>query len=205
MSSEEQMSGKPQFDEGAVIAAAVQVFWRQGYAAASISDLTEATGLSRSSLYQRFGDKDGLFREALAAYLERVLRRMEAAQGETARARLDALLRAFLPSPSAPQRPNGCLISRGCAELAELSPEGRIAALTAAAREHEVFTRLLREAKAKGELAEDADVEAMSWHYLGVLQAVLNFPQAGADSDAIGRMIDVAMAAWPDPLVGAAR
>ena len=61
--------------------------------------------------------------------------------------------------------------------------------------------RLLREAKAKGELAEDADVEAMSWHYFGVLQAVLNFPQAGADSDAIGRMIDVAMAAWPDPLV----
>ena len=61
------MSGKPQFDEAAVIDAALIVFWRQGYAAASISDLTEATGLSRSSIYQRFGDKDGLFREALAA------------------------------------------------------------------------------------------------------------------------------------------
>ena len=45
------MSGKPQFDEVSVIAAAVEVFWRKGYAAAAISDLTEATGLSRSSLY----------------------------------------------------------------------------------------------------------------------------------------------------------
>ena len=61
------MTGKPKFDEAAVIAAAAGVFWRHGYTAASVNDLTEATGLSRSSLYQRFGDKDGLFREALAA------------------------------------------------------------------------------------------------------------------------------------------
>ena len=61
------MSGKPQFDEAAVIAAAIEVFWRNGYAAAAVSDLTEATGLSRSSLYQRFHDKDGLFQEALEA------------------------------------------------------------------------------------------------------------------------------------------
>src|ERR1700691_5288276 len=59
MSSEELMSGKPQFDETAVIAAATEVFRRHGYAAAAVSDLTEATGLSRSSLYQRFHDKDG--------------------------------------------------------------------------------------------------------------------------------------------------
>ena len=55
------MSGKPQFDEASVIAVAIGVFRRHGYAAAAISDLTEATGLSRSSLYQRFHDKDGLF------------------------------------------------------------------------------------------------------------------------------------------------
>jgi AcrR family transcriptional regulator len=204
MSSEVRLAGKPQFDDSAVIAAAVQVFWRHGYAAASISDLTEATGLSRSSLYQRFGDKDGLFQEALAAYLARVLRRMEAAEGETARARLEALLRGFVANSSA-GRPAGCLIARSCAELADLSPEGGRAASTAAAREREVLARLLQEAKANGELTEDADVEAMSWHYLGVVQAVLNFPPAGADPDAISRMIDVAMAAWPDSLVGGVR
>ena len=40
---------------------------------------------------------------------------------------------------------------------------------------------LLREGVAAGELAEDTDIDVMAWHYLGVLQAVLNFPQAGAD------------------------
>ena len=188
------MSGKPQFDEVAVIAAAIGVFRRHGYAAAAISDLTEATGLSRSSLYQRFHDKDGLFQEALAAYTERVLRRMNAATADTVRGRLEALLCAFLPDGSA--RPV-CLIARSCADIPELSAAGQAATLAGAGQQREVLAGLLREAVAAGELAEDADINAMAWHYLGVLQAVLNFSQAGADRGMLDRMIDVAMLAWP--------
>ena len=193
------MSGKPQFDDVAVIAAAVEVFWRKGYSAAAISDLTEATGLSRSSLYQRFHDKDGLFREALAAYTQRVLRRMNSAKADTARARLEALLRAFLPNGS--RRPAGCLIARSCAEVSTLSAAGKAAALAGATHQREILAGLLRGGVAAGELAEDADIDAMAWYYLGVLQAVLNFPQAGADSSMLDRMIDVAMSVWPSTLL----
>ena len=189
------MSGKPQFDDVAVIAAAVEVFWRKGYAAAAISDLTEATGLSRSSLYQRFRDKDGLFREALAAYTQRVLRRMNSAKADTARARLEALLRAFLPNGS--RRPAGCLIARSCAEVSTLSAGGKAAALAGAAHQREFLAAILHDGVAAGELAEDADIGAMAWYYLGVLHAVLNFPQAGADGGALDRMIDIAMSVWP--------
>jgi TetR/AcrR family transcriptional regulator, copper-responsive repressor len=195
MSSEEFMSGKPQFDEASVIAAAIGVFRRHGYAAAAISDLTEATGLSRSSLYQRFHDKDGLFQEALAAYTQRVVRRMKSAKADTARGRLEALLRAFLPDGSS--RTAGCLIARSCADLQELSAKSKAATLAGAAHQREILADLLREGMAAGELAEDADIDAMAWHYLGVLQAVLNFAQAGADPGMLDRMIDVAMSAWP--------
>ena len=106
------MSGKPQYDEPAVIAAALEVFWRHGYAATSINELTAATGLSRSSLYQRFQDKDGLFMEALAAYTERLLQRMEDVQAETGRARVEALLREFVPRDGKGRRPAGCLLAR---------------------------------------------------------------------------------------------
>jgi len=54
---------------------------------------------------------------------------------------------------------------------------------------------------AAGELAEDADIDAMAWYYLGVLQAVLNFPQAGGDPSMLDRMIDVAMSVWPSTLL----
>jgi AcrR family transcriptional regulator len=190
------MSGKPQFDEGAVIAAAVRVFWRHGYAAASIADLAEATGLSRSSIYQRFGDKDGLFQEALQAYSGRVLHRMNKVVADTARGRLEALLRDFLPDASKPRRPAGCLIARSCAEAVELSTAGQAAALAAVARQRDIVLRIIREGVKNGELRQDADVDALAWHYLGALQAVLNLPSAGADRDALDRMIDVAMLAW---------
>jgi hypothetical protein len=97
---------------------------------------------------------------------------------------------AFLPDMS---RPAGCLIGRSCAEISALSKEGRAATLAAAARQREILAGLLREGVAAGELAEDTDIDAMAWHYLGVLQAVLNFPQAGADPSMLDRTIDVAM------------
>src|ERR1700748_1925834 len=174
------MSGKPQYDEECVIAARIGLFWRKGYASAAISDLTEATGLSRSSLYQRFRDKDGLFQEALAAYTERVLRRMDDARSDTksvtVRGRMEALLRAFLPDGS--HRPAVCLIARSCADLPELSAPSKAATLAGAAQQRELLAGLLREAVAAGELSEDADIDALAWHYLGVAQAVLNFAQA---------------------------
>ncbi|MBV9877837.1 MAG: TetR/AcrR family transcriptional regulator [Verrucomicrobia bacterium] len=193
------MGGKPQYDEQAVIAAAAGVFWRHGFAAASLSDLTAATGLSRSSIYQRFGDKDGLFLEALEAHTERSICRMNAAKAGTPRRRLEAILRAFLPDPAAPERPPGCLIARSCNEVAELSSAGSAAAVAAAARQRQIIIEILHDGISVGELPKDADVDALSWYFFGVLHAVLNFPNAGADRSILDRMINVAMAAWPEP------
>ena len=51
----------------------MRLFWRKGYAATSVEDLTETLHLSRSSLYDTFGDKRTLFLEALKFYSERVI------------------------------------------------------------------------------------------------------------------------------------
>jgi TetR/AcrR family transcriptional regulator, copper-responsive repressor len=55
----------------------------------------------------------------------------------------------------------------------------------------------LRDGVATGELVAEADVEAMAWHYLDVLQSLLNLPQTGADPAMLDRMVAVAMSAWP--------
>ena len=197
------MSGKPQYDEGAVIDAAVDAFWRHGYAATTIHVLTEATGLSRSSLYQRFQDKDGLFQAALATYTDRVLRRMKSHEGGSSRARLEALLRGLLPTGS--RRPPGCLLARSCAELVDLPPEGRKAAISGMSQQRHLLEDLLREAIAGGELPRGADVAALAWYFLGVMQAVLDLPQAGATRSEMEQMIAVAMRAWPAAGIGQTR
>ncbi len=194
------MSGKPQFDEPAVIAAALEVFWRHGYTGASIAQLTEATGLSRSSLYQRFGDKDGLFQEALSAYIDRLMQRAGAIEADSPRARLEAVLRDFLPRDARSRRPPGCLLARSCSELVDLPAAGQGLVNSGLKRQRELLEAMLREAVARGELAADADVSALSWYYLGVAQSLLNLPQAGASPAELHGVVDAAMAAWPAPV-----
>jgi AcrR family transcriptional regulator len=191
------MSGKPQYDEPAVIDAAIEVFWRHGYAAASVSELTNATGLSRSSLYQRFGDKDGIFLEALSRYTDRVLQRMEGVRADTARARVEAILRGFLPREGKSKYTPGCLLARSCVEMANLSAAGQQAVNIGVRHQKAIIERILLAAAEHAELAKDADLEGLAWFYVGMVQAVLNLPQAGAKRSELERMIDIAMSAWP--------
>ncbi len=193
------MSGKPQFDDDAVINSAMDVFWRHGYSASSIDQLATAMGLSRSSLYKRFRDKDGLFEEVLSTYVERVVRRMNSVRGDTKRQQLEALLHEFLPREGRTARPAGCMLARSCAEMVDLPPVGQSVARRGLTRQRAVLDGILREAVANRELASTADIDGLAWHYLGVLHAIMNLPQAGATVSELRRVIELAMLAWPFP------
>lgn len=62
------------FDRDTVVRAARTVFWEHGYDGTSIPDLEDATGIRRSSLYNTFGSKRGLFDAAVQSYLDEVIR-----------------------------------------------------------------------------------------------------------------------------------
>jgi TetR/AcrR family transcriptional repressor of nem operon len=56
------------FDEQDVLDKAMKLFWQKGYNATSAQDLVHGLGISRSSLYDTFGDKHSLFVIALKQY-----------------------------------------------------------------------------------------------------------------------------------------
>src|SRR4028118_2167613 len=61
--------GRPrEFDIEEALASALRVFWSKGYDGTSLTDLTEAMGITRPSLYAAFGNKEALFRKALELY-----------------------------------------------------------------------------------------------------------------------------------------
>ena len=64
------MPRPPEYNRIDVVNAAMQVFWAEGYESSSIQKLLSAMGLNRGSLYAAFGDKEGLFLEALDMYVE---------------------------------------------------------------------------------------------------------------------------------------
>jgi TetR/AcrR family transcriptional repressor of nem operon len=64
------MARPREFDEGVVLDAAVQCFWKQGYEGTSVRDLVTHTGITAASLYNAFGDKRTLYQKALDHYVE---------------------------------------------------------------------------------------------------------------------------------------
>jgi TetR/AcrR family transcriptional repressor of nem operon len=99
------------FDPHDVLLAARQIFWRKGYQSTSLDDITEATGLTKPSLYAAFGDKASLFLQVLDHYHDQLLKRSERTLAEAldARAAVEAWLTNFLPVCSGERGRNGCL------------------------------------------------------------------------------------------------
>ena len=64
------MARRREFDEADVVERAMRAFWKDGWRDTTPQRLIEATGLSRSSLYATFGNKQGLFLAALELYVE---------------------------------------------------------------------------------------------------------------------------------------
>jgi len=63
-------SGRPRaFDEEAVLNQLTALFWQHGYGNTSMTDIVEASGVHKPSLYRTFGSKEELFATVLRRYL----------------------------------------------------------------------------------------------------------------------------------------
>ena len=61
--------GRPKlYDANAALAAAGAVFWSKGFSATSLDDLSAAMSMNRPSIYRAFGDKESIYRQALAQF-----------------------------------------------------------------------------------------------------------------------------------------
>lgn len=106
------------FDEGAVLDAAIDRFWNFGFAASSVRDLGEVMGLGQTSLYNAFGDKSTLFARCLDRYLDHTLRaRIARAQPPVApRTAITALIEGFVEECLVD--PRGCMLVNAALEVA---------------------------------------------------------------------------------------
>ncbi|MEN2413749.1 TetR/AcrR family transcriptional regulator [Flavobacterium mesophilum] len=62
------MARTKEFNEDQALDKAIEIFWHKGYNGTSAQDLVNHLGLSRSSLYDTFGDKQKLFVKSLKRY-----------------------------------------------------------------------------------------------------------------------------------------
>src|ERR1700678_2029748 len=93
--AEPRRRGRPRaYDPQAALGRATDAFWKTGYSATSLDEISAATGMNRPSLYAAFGDKCALYLEALAGYLRFRFAATPEALGGAPRLN-EALMRAY--------------------------------------------------------------------------------------------------------------
>ncbi|ODP37824.1 TetR/AcrR family transcriptional regulator [Sphingomonas turrisvirgatae] len=193
------IKGRPrEFCADAALAAALRVFWSKGYEGTSLTDLTEAMGITRPSLYAAFGNKEALFRKALDLYEQEKLCYISASLDQpTAREVARHLLWGSMENQTSSCEPHGCLgvISAvACGVEAEsirrdVLERGKVARVALIQR--------LERARAEGDLPADADVEGLTSFLYAIVQGMAVQAGAGATREDLIRLIDTSLLMWP--------
>ncbi|WP_458095568.1 TetR/AcrR family transcriptional regulator [Roseomonas sp. WA12] len=188
--------GRPrEFDADVALDTAIGVFSRSGYSGTSITDLTEALGLTSGSLYKAFGDKRGLFRAALERYVQR---RDEAlaerlAGAKTGRQRVEALLAFYAAASHGEAGRTGCLVVGSAVEFASSDPElGRQVASLLAAREARLC-RLIQEGQRDGSIGRHVDAVATGRLLLCLVQGMRVVGKTGRARAEMGTVVATAL------------
>ncbi|MDE2239825.1 MAG: TetR/AcrR family transcriptional regulator [Rhodospirillales bacterium] len=173
------------------------IFWRQGFAATSLRDLTAATGLSVAALYNRFGDKAGLFREVLRRYADTGLsdeRLPRLAALADPRAAITGFFSELLVLSEAPDAPAGCLLINTILDGGAEAPEIRTL-LRERLGEVEAFLRAqLERAKAAGVLPESVETPLAAEGLFGAVLALRVMAKLDPDPVRLRRLIASALA-----------
>ncbi len=164
--SPQRRRGRPRaFEPDAVLAQAMDVFWKEGFAATSLDQLSAATGLNRPSLYGAFGDKRALYIQAYRRYREHVRETFAALFAERAPL-AEKLRRIFLVALdlylSGEEGPRGCFTVLSASSDAIADPEIRSMVGEAIDNSDRAFERLFTHAREQGELPADADARRLA-------------------------------------------
>lgn len=191
--------GRPrEFCVDMALAAALRVFWSKGYEGASLTDLTDAMGITRPSLYAAFGNKEALFCKTLDLYEREKLAYMQRAISQpTARAVAEHVLLGSLDNQTSNVEPHGCMgviNSMACGAEAESIREKVLERGAVAKR---AFIERMERAKEEGDLPAHVDAEGITSYLFAIVQGMAVQAGAGATRAELERMVETSMLVWP--------
>jgi AcrR family transcriptional regulator len=179
---------------------ALRLFWRKGYEGTSLSDLTEAIGVTRPSLYAAFGNKEAMFLRALDRYDAGPGSFLpEAMQAPTARGGIERMLRGAASLHANEGNPPGCLMVHGALVGSDESQQVRQETRRRRARFRETIQERLERGQAAGELPPETDCAALARFFAGVVRGLAIESVSGATGEELNQIVDIAMRAWPEP------
>jgi TetR/AcrR family transcriptional regulator, transcriptional repressor for nem operon len=168
-----RMARPREFDEGAVLDAAVLCFWTNGYDATSVKDLVAQTGITAASLYNAFGDKRALYHRALDRYVEgsiadRIRRCEELRPLEGVEAFFEEIVRRSLTDRDR----KGCMLVNAALDVAPHDPAFRKVVAEVLFRIEAFFLGRIEAGQVDGTINRMLPAATLAQNLLGVLMGI---------------------------------
>ncbi|HWZ03408.1 MAG TPA: TetR/AcrR family transcriptional regulator [Mucilaginibacter sp.] len=158
------MARTKDFDENEVLGKAIDIFWHKGYNGTSMQDLVDGLGISRSSLYDTYGDKHTLFIKALESYQNKGSGKVGAItnSGAPAKEIIKNLLEYITGELLGDQKHKGCFMVN--AEV-EVAPHDKAVSQMVCANDQQVedaFYQVIKRGQDSGEISNRQDARALA-------------------------------------------
>lgn len=192
------MGRRREFDINQALDAVLCVFWRKGYEGASYTDLTAAAGVERPALYAAFGNKEALFRRALARYYDRYMRFVpEALALPTSREVAAHILRGTVELNTRYPDRTGCLHINGALAVSDDAEPVRQALIDVRAAGEAQLRARFEQAKKEGDLPATAQADVLAAFVMAVSHGIAVQAKAGFGRDILAAVAEQALAGWP--------
>jgi TetR/AcrR family transcriptional repressor of nem operon len=184
-----------EYNRDEVVNAALQLFWRDGYEATTIEKLLAAMELNRGSFYAAFGDKEGLFIEVLASYIDIVSKVMKKSI-ESNKNPLDAIYSYFEHFALLEEeeiRERGCLICNTASELSHTKPHLANTAWQKGWFLRNFFIKSLREVHGTDKDGTDKAIGEMADHLITLAVGLRMQCKMGTSPEVMKNILDLGM------------
>jgi AcrR family transcriptional regulator len=191
--------GRPSnFDHEEALEKALHVFWARGYEGASMAELTEALGINKPSIYAAFGNKEELFRKALARYTSGPAAFVREAMKEpTVRQVVEKFLLLAVDFFSDRSTPNGCMIVQAALTGGQGSSAIQQELIAYRKSLEASFYERFELAKSQGDLPQLANTKQLAKYIATIHQGMSVQATSGATREELKAIVEMALKNWP--------
>jgi len=163
-----------------IIEKTAPIFNRKGYAGTSINDMTDATGLTRGSIYGNFANKDEVALAAFDFNLSKIntIFKAELARQDTTKDKLLVFVHVYVNFLSHPFPSGGCPILNTATEADDTHPELKKKVLEGILRWKQTIVDLVEEGIAGKEIEESVNPEQIALTIIATIEGGLMIAQS---------------------------
>lgn len=182
------MARNPEHTKQLIIEKALPIFNTKGYNAASISDITAATGITKGAIYGNFKNKDEVataaFERGVEIVVGEITKRVKAKK--TAPEKLTAIIAFYEEYLKEPPIPGGCPVLNSSIEADDSLPFLRSRVIRSIALLKDSLMKIVNRGILEGQINRGVDAEEFANFFYSTIEGAISVSRIEGDGRSFG-------------------